>query len=179
MRRPWLAVLLVMAGVVVVVDQVSKVWALSALGNGEVVQVVGQFLQLRLVYNSGAAFSMGEQVTWIFTAISLIVCVGLIRVVRGGVSGMGWALALGSLLGGAVGNLVDRLLRPPALGRGHVVDFIDYNGFFVGNVADIAIVAAAIGLLVLSMYNVPMRPLPQGAGQSGHQQTERRDAAGD
>src|SRR5918998_438862 len=55
----------------------------------------------------------------------------------------GWAVALGMLLGGAVGNLADRLAREPGFGRGHVVDFLDYAGFFVGNVADIAIRPAA------------------------------------
>ena len=56
---------------------------------------------------------------------------------------MPWAVALGLLLGGALGNLVDRLLRAPGPGRGHVVDFIDYFGLFIGNVADVAIVAGA------------------------------------
>ena len=61
---------------------------------------------------------------------------------RAGWAAAGWALALGLLLGGALGNLTDRLLRAPGFGRGHVVDFIDYGGLFIGNVADIAIVAA-------------------------------------
>lgn len=148
---------LVVAGSVVVVDQLSKVWALSALAEGQVVSLLGRFLRLRLVYNPGAAFSLGEQVTWLFTAISLGVCVALLMVLRGGISDLGWTAALGSLLGGAVGNLIDRLFRPPAVGRGHVIDFIDYNGLFVGNVADIAIVGAALGLVVLSLRNVPMR----------------------
>jgi signal peptidase II len=148
---------LAVAGSVVVVDQVSKVWALSALSEGQVVSLLGRLLRLRLVYNPGAAFSVGEQVTWLFTAISLGVCVALLVVLRGGVSNLGWAVALGGLLGGAVGNLIDRLFRPPAVGRGHVIDFLDYYGLFVGNVADIAIVGAAMGLVVLSLRNVPMR----------------------
>jgi signal peptidase II len=66
----------------------------------------------------------------------------------------GWAVALGMLLGGAVGNLADRLAREPGFGRGHVVDFLDYAGFFVGNVADIAIVAAAALIVLLSLRGV-------------------------
>ena len=62
-----------------------------------------------------------------------------------------WAVALGLVLGGAVGNLIDRLLREPGFLRGHVIDFIDYGGYFVGNVADIAIVLAAAGIIILSL----------------------------
>lgn len=156
-RSPGRSTALAIAGTVVVVDQLSKAWAVSALADGQVVNLIGQLLRLRLVYNPGAAFSLGEQVTWLFTAVSLVVCVTLVMVLRGGISSMGWAVALGSLLGGAAGNLIDRLFRPPELGAGHVIDFIDYNGFFVGNVADIAIVGAAAVLAVLSVRNVPMR----------------------
>jgi signal peptidase II len=66
----------------------------------------------------------------------------------------GWAAALGLLLGGAVGNLVDRLAREPGFARGHVVDFIDYAGFFVGNVADIAVVTAAVLIALLSLRGI-------------------------
>lgn len=168
---------LALAGVVVVVDQLSKAWAVSALAEGQVIQVLGQVLRLRLVFNPGAAFSLGEQVTWLFTAISLGVCVSLVVVLRGGVSSMGWVVALGSLLGGALGNLIDRLLRPPEVGRGHVIDFIDYNGFFVGNVADIAIVGAAGGLAVLSVLNVPMRDVPtRASSRQGGDDSQQPDS---
>lgn len=140
------------------------------MADGQVIHLLGHFLRLRLVYNPGAAFSLGEQVTWLFTGISVAVCIVLVMVLRGGISGVGWALALGSLLGGAVGNLIDRLVRPPELGRGHVIDFIDYNGLFVGNVADIAIVGAAAGLVALSLRNVPMRA-PSHGQDASHPET--------
>ncbi|PID53198.1 MAG: signal peptidase II [Micrococcales bacterium] len=147
-----------MAVVVVVADQLSKAWALSALASGHVVPLLSRFLQLRLVHNPGAAFSLGERLTWVITTAAVVVCIALLVLARRGLSGWWWAVTIGCLLGGAVGNLIDRLIRPPAIGRGHVVDFIDYNGFFVGNIADIAIVGAAAVLIVLSQRDVPMHP---------------------
>ena len=85
------------------------------------------------------------------TIIAVVVLVIVIRVSRR-LGSSGWAWALGLLLGGALGNLTDRLVRDPGLGRGHVVDFLNYNGWFIGNIADIAIVTAAIliGLLAIT-----------------------------
>jgi 23S rRNA pseudouridine1911/1915/1917 synthase len=67
---------------------------------------------------------------------------------------VGWAVTLGLLLGGALGNLTDRLLRSPGFGRGHVVDFIDYAGLFIGNVADVAIVVAALAVAVQAVRGI-------------------------
>ena len=67
-----------------------------------------------------------------------------------------WYVVLGLLVGGAAGNLVDRLIQPPAFGQGHVVDFINYNNWFIGNVADIAIVLAVVGVVVLTFLGVPL-----------------------
>lgn len=150
MRVP---VVLAVAAVVVAVDQVTKVWASSALADGAPRSVFGSFLQLRLLFNSGAAFSIGAGSTWIFTVVTAVAVVVLgWFAFRPSSSVQGVGLAL--LLGGAVTHLWDRLFRPPGFGRGHVVDFIDYNGWFVGNVADIALTVGAV-LLVLSGLRKP------------------------
>ena len=121
-KRLPVIVLWLVAIIVIVVDQASKQWALSALSDGRHTALFGRALGLVLVR----------------------------RVSRNLASGS-WAVALGLVLGGAVGNLIDRLLREPGFLRGHVIDFIDYGGYFVGNVADIAIVAAAAGIIILSL----------------------------
>ena len=149
-RRVPVTVLWAVAVVVIVVDQITKQWALAALADGRHTALLGRALGLVLVRNPGAAFSFATGQTWIFALIAFLVVIIIIRVSRNLVS-RSWAVALGLVLGGAVGNLIDRLLREPGFLRGHVIDFIDYGGYFVGNVADIAIVAAAAGIIVLSL----------------------------
>ncbi len=134
--------MLTVAALVLAVDQATKYWAESALAGRPPVQVVGDFLQFRLLYNPGAAFSIGTGSTWVFTVLAAIAAVVLQTPSR--------AIALALLLGGAVTHLLDRLFRAPGFARGHVVDFIDYNGFFVGNVADIALFAGAVLFVVLT-----------------------------
>lgn len=133
---------------VYVVDQLTKALAVRWLTPAQPVDLVGSVLQLRLIRNPGAAFSLATGMTWVLTVIAVVVVVLVIRSSRH-LGHRGWAFALGLLLGGALGNLTDRLVRAPGPGRGHVIDFIDYGGYFVGNTADIAIVGAAIlvGLL--------------------------------
>ncbi|WP_299442359.1 signal peptidase II [uncultured Phycicoccus sp.] len=141
--------LAVIALVVLVLDQGTKAWALAALTPGQPVEVIGSLIRLNLIRNPGAAFSLGDGSTWVLTVLSLVILVGVLVGARR-VANLPWAVALGLLLGGAVGNLVDRLVREPGPGRGHVVDFIDYFGWFVGNVADIAIVGAAGFVMLLA-----------------------------
>jgi signal peptidase II len=142
-RRTHVVTLFVIATVVLLADLVSKQAVLAGLTAGDVIALPGGFFSLRLVLNPGAAFSFATGMTWVFTLIAAAVVVVVVRVARR-LDSRAWAVALGLLLGGAVGNLLDRLFRPPGFARGHVVDFIDYGGFFVGNVADIAIVVAAV-----------------------------------
>lgn len=144
---------LALAALVLAVDQLTKWWALSALTAGERVELVGDLLGLSLVFNDGAALSIGSGYTGILTIVVVAVVVVILRAVRR-IGSVAWAVALGLLLGGAVGNLVDRLFREPAFARGHVVDMIAYADFFVGNVADIAIVAAAGLIVVLSFRGI-------------------------
>jgi len=145
--------ILALSGLVVVLDQATKLWAVAALSNGHTVVLAGDLLRLRLVYNPGAAFSLATGYTWVLTiiaAVAVVVVTYLAWRVRTSV----WAVALGLILGGATTHLLDRLLRPPGFARGHIVDFIDYAGLFVGNVADIAIVAGVALALVLNVRGI-------------------------
>jgi lipoprotein signal peptidase len=104
--------------VVYVLDQASKAWALAALTNAPPQDLLGAFLRLYLVRNPGAAFSVGTGSTWLLTILAVVVLVVLIRASRR-LGSMAWAWAFGLILGGALGNLTDRLIRDPGFGRGH------------------------------------------------------------
>ncbi|MGX6509109.1 signal peptidase II [Rhodococcus sp. SJ-2] len=164
-RRRYLPWILAVAATVVVLDQLTKWWAESTLNDGRTISVVGELLQFGLVYNPGAAFGIGGQFTWILTAIAAVAVVALcIFATR--VLNPFWALGVGALLGGALSHLGDRVFRTPGFARGHVVDFIDYNGYFVGNVADIALVGGAGLLIVLTLLGIDARP-PADTGAPG------------
>jgi signal peptidase II len=144
---------LVVAGIAVLVltvDQVTKAWAVSALTDRGPVDLVGSLLRLDLTRNAGAAFSFATGMTWIFTLIAVTVAVTIVRLSRR-LGSVGWSVALGLLLGGALGNLTDRLFRAPGFAVGHVVDFLELPHWPVFNIADSCIVSSAllIGLLGL------------------------------
>jgi signal peptidase II len=147
-----LALALTVAVVVLAVDQATKFWAESALTGTPPVQVLGDFLQFRLLYNPGAAFSIGSGSTWIFTVLAAVAVVVLARLATQPQT-RPRAIALALLLGGAFTHLLDRLFRAPGFARGHVVDFIDYNGWFVGNVADIALFSGAVLFVILTFLH--------------------------
>ena len=157
---------MLLAGVAVLAyasDQVSKAIALDRLSDGQPRPFVGEFIRFKLIGNPGAALSLGASNTWVMTAIALGVLVAIVFVARG-LGSRAWAIALGLLLGSAVGNLTDRFVRPPGGGSGHVVDFIDYNRWFIGNVADIWIVSAACLIVLLALL---------GIGVDGHRDGHR------
>jgi signal peptidase II len=141
------------AAVVLLLDQLSKLWALRSLTPGDPVDLVGSLIRLNLIRNPGAAFSIGTGATWVLTLIACGVLVFILVTARR-LGSTAWAWALGLLLGGSLGNLADRVFREPGPGRGHVVDFIDYFGWFIGNVADIAIVGAAGVIAVLATMGI-------------------------
>jgi len=145
---------LVLAAALVVVDQLSKLWAVSALAGRAPVGVVGDLIRLRLTYNSGAAFS-APGFTWFLTLFTTVAVIA-VAVIAVRVRSRAWAVALGLVLGGAATHLLDRLFREPGPGRGQVVDFIDYSGFFIGNVADIALVAGVGLAMLLHLRGVSM-----------------------
>ncbi len=181
-RRALTLGLAAIAVVTYVADQVSKAWAVATLTDQPPRSLVGTFLQLDLIRNPGAAFSLGTGSTWVLTLIAVVVLVVIVRTSRR-IGSTGWAWALGLLLGGALGNLTDRIVREPGLGQGHVVDFINYDNVFIGNVADIAIVSAAvlIGLLAVTGRGVDGTRETRGTGETREtretrETTETREA---
>ncbi|MBN9098004.1 MULTISPECIES: signal peptidase II [unclassified Pseudonocardia] len=148
--RPWKP-LAVAGAVVIVVDQAAKAIALRALD--EPVTILPG-VALRLSFNTGAAFSTGTTLTPLITVVAVIAVLGIAGVARR-VATSGWGLALGLIGGGAAGNLADRLLRPPGVGRGAVVDYIDVSWFAAFNLADVAITAGALLAVVLAVRGVP------------------------
>lgn len=138
---------------VVLVDQGTKLWAETALADGRTIPVIGDLIRFVLVYNPGAAFSIGTEFTWVLAVLAAAAVVG-IAWFAWSVRSVGWMVALGLVLGGAATHLADRLFRDPGFGRGHVVDFIGYGNLFVGNVADIAIFSGAVLILLLTLRGV-------------------------
>ncbi len=131
-------------------DQFVKYLTVENLPLHEPVPVLGEFLQLYFVRNPGAAFSLGADVTWIFT-IALAVVAAVIVWKAFGLRSRLWAVVLGCLLGGVLGNLTDRLLREPGFPMGHVVDMISMPWMMpaIFNVADIFIVSGMISVALL------------------------------
>ena len=116
--------------------------------------MIGSILQLRLVFNPGAAFSFGTSFTFIFTILSIF-AVGVIAYYAIKITNKWWATVLGLALGGVLGNLTDRIFREPSLFNGHVIDLFEFPNFPVFNVADMAIVCAALlSVLLLSLIHI-------------------------
>lgn len=138
------------AAVVLAADAVTKALAVSRLGDASPVELPGGVLTLQLVRNSGAAFGVGSGFTVAFTLISIVVALVILRVAVN-VRHRAWAVTLGLLLGGALGNLGDRLLRPPGPLRGHVVDWIQLPHWPVFNLADTAIVCGGVLAVILAI----------------------------
>lgn len=162
-RRPTRALLLLVVGAgVLLTDLASKLVAVRELSDRAPIELLGGALTLRLVRNPGAAFGLGQGLTVVLTAIAVVVVVMILRVSRR-LTSAGWAVALGLVLGGALGNLVDRLFRAPGPGRGEVVDFLELPRWPVFNVADSAIVAAAGLMVLLSARGVALDGSPAGS----------------
>ena len=133
---------LAVAGVVVVLDQFTKLWAVAALSDGPT-EVVGSLLQFRLTRNPGGAFSLGTGLTPLLAILAVAMVVYIVRTTRR-TADVVMAYSLGLVLGGAVGNLVDRMLRSPGVLRGEVVDFIKVPNWPTFNIADCAITVGVI-----------------------------------
>ena len=147
-------------------DVWTKVEAVARLQPGVGVPLLGDLLTLRLIRNPGAAFSQGEGFAWVF-AVAAIVVLGfvLLRLVPR-LGHPAWAVALGLLVAGVSGNLVDRLFREPGPFRGHVVDFLQLPHWPIFNVADSCITTAAVMIVVLSLLRnvgIDGRPHNEGA----------------
>jgi len=142
--------LFVVASIAVAADVASKVVVVARLEGREPIRLLGGLLTLEASRNSGAAFSFAEGATLVFTAVAVGVVVVIARTSRR-LRSTPWAITMGLLLGGAVGNLLDRLFRSPGIGRGAVVDFIHVRHFAVFNVADSCITVGAALAVLLSL----------------------------
>ncbi|MER7544161.1 signal peptidase II [Spirillospora sp. NPDC127506] len=142
-------VLVAVALAALTADIVSKLIVVATLQDREPVRLLGGLLTLRETRNSGAAFSIGTGYTIVFTLIACGVVVAILRTARS-LRSVPWAVCLGLLLGGAVGNLIDRLLREPAPLKGHVVDWIQLPHWPVFNLADSAIVCGGALAVLLA-----------------------------
>ncbi|MFC0108771.1 signal peptidase II [Kibdelosporangium aridum] len=149
------AILLGTAVVFFAFDLVTKVVALAQLEGREPVRALGGLVYLQIVRNPGAAFSIATGMTWVLALVAIGVVVAIIWLLPR-LRSVGWAIGLGLVLAGAVGNLVDRFFRAPGPLRGHVVDFVSLFGpdgeyWPVFNVADSSIVVGGILIVVLSL----------------------------
>ncbi|MEU9922714.1 signal peptidase II [Streptomyces griseoluteus] len=144
-----IAVLFAVAAFAYALDLGSKLLVVAKLEHHAPIQLAGDLLELHAIRNPGAAFGFGAAFTIIFTVIAVAVIAVIVRLSRKLYS-FPWAVALGLLLGGALGNLTDRIFRAPGVFQGEVVDFIAPRGFAVFNLADSAIVCGGILIVLLS-----------------------------
>jgi signal peptidase II len=137
-----------------ILDLATKIWAVSALSHRPNVKVLGSFFQLTLVRNSGAAFSFATGATVFLTIFGMLVLGGIFYWAPR-ITSRGWAIVLGLVMGGILGNLIDRIFREPGILRGHVIDWMQLPNWPIFNVADSAIVIAALISVVLTARNIP------------------------
>lgn len=149
------ALLAVIAIMVLMFDVITKVLGVALLEGQEPLELLGGAVYLVLIRNPGAAFSLATGYTWVLTTVAIVVVIAIIRIARR-LRSTGWAVALGLILGGALGNLADRIFRSPGPFRGHVVDTVsvfapDGSFFPVFNLADSAIVIGGSLLVLLAL----------------------------
>ena len=141
------------AWVIWLIDFATKTWAIANLDSRDPIKLIGSFLQLTLVKNSGAAFSFATGATLILSIFACCV-VAAISYYAPKITSKGWAIVIGLALGGILGNLSDRIFRAPGFFTGHVIDWIQIPNWPVFNIADSAIVVATAIAVVLSIKNI-------------------------
>jgi signal peptidase II len=141
------------AVLVLALDVATKVLVVATMTDGQRIPLLGDTVSLHLIRNSGAAFSLATGLTWVLTLVAIAVVVGIARFARR-LRSPGWAIALGLVLGGALGNLADRFFRAPGPLEGHVVDFVSVGWWPVFNAADSAICCGGALLVVLALAGV-------------------------
>ena len=151
--RRRLALLIVTAVVVLALDVATKVFVVATMIEGQRIPLIGDAVSLYLIRNSGAAFSLATGMTWVLTLVAIAVVVGIVRFARR-LGSRGWALALGLVLGCALGNLADRFFRGPGPLEGHVVDFVSVGWWPVFNAADSAICCGGALLVLLALWGI-------------------------
>jgi signal peptidase II len=149
---------------VFVADLISKTIVVATLSDRAPLRLLGGLLTLRELRNSGAAFSIGTSVTVVFSLIALGVIVAILRSARR-LRSIPWAITLGLLLGGATGNLGDRLFRSPGFLRGDVVDWIELPHWPVFNVADSSIVCGGVLAVLLAARGISLDDRRHQAGR--------------
>ena len=181
-RRPRrVGLLFGVAVAVFVADVITKIIVVATLTPGHRIQVIGNLLTLELVRNSGAAFSFGPGMTILFTLIAVGVIIFIVRTSRR-LHSLAWAVTLGLLLGGAAGNLTDRLLRAPGVFRGEVVDWVQLPHWPVFNVADSCIVCGGILAVLLAARGIRLdgtREVRASGGEDAAHGTAGGAQAGD
>ena len=158
-RRGRVAALLAIAVTVLVTDIITKVVVVATLSDRAPIRMLGGFLTLRVTRNPGAAFSLGPSLTVVFAVIAVGVIIFILRTSRR-IQSLAWALTLGLLLGGATGNLTDRLFRYPGPFRGYVVDWIQIPHWPVFNIADSCIVCGGVLAVFLAVRGVRIDAAP-------------------
>ena len=145
--------LLSVAWLIWILDLATKAWAVSQLANREPVKILGSFFQLTFIRNSGAAFSFASNATLFLSLFGIIVALGVIYFAPK-ITSKGWSVVLGLVLGGVLGNLMDRIFREPSFLRGHVIDWMQLPNWPIFNIADSAIVIAAGLAMILTARNI-------------------------
>jgi len=143
---------------VVALDLISKIIVVATVNPDQPVRVLGGLVYISLIRNPGAAFSMATGMTWLLALVAIGVVVVIIRMAPR-LRSTPWAVSLGLVLGGAIGNLIDRIFRSPGPLQGHVVDFVSVFGpnaeyFPVFNVADSAITIGGISLVITALLGI-------------------------
>jgi signal peptidase II len=137
-----------------IIDLATKIWAVENLSYRSNIKIIGEFFQLTYVRNPGAAFSFASGATVFLSLFSMLVMIAILHYsVK--ITSRGWAVVLGLVLGGILGNMVDRIFREPGVLRGHVIDWLQLPNWPVFNIADMAIVFAALISMVLTARNIP------------------------
>ncbi|KFI94928.1 peptidase A8 [Bifidobacterium stellenboschense] len=147
------AVFACLAVIALAVDQLTKLWALSALSDGRTVRVIPGLLSLTLVRNPGASLGFGSGATWVISLLAIVASVALV-VLAWRTTSMAWSVTFAFAFAGAFGNLIDRVVYADGFLDGRVVDFLNY-GWSVGNVADIFLMVAGVAIVLMILFNVP------------------------
>ncbi len=154
-RRRNLVFVAVTATLVYAADLITKILAVAKLEDGTSVELVGDLFQLDFTRNGGAAFGIGVGMTAVFSLLSLVV-IGVVLRTANRLGSTWWAVVFGLVLGGALGNLTDRIFRSPGFMRGHVVDFLHLKNWPVFNLADTAFCIAGGIVFLLVLRNIPL-----------------------
>ena len=178
-RRTVLWTIAAIGAVIAVIDQITKNWAVDSLPLLEPQPFIGEILQLTLLYNSGAAWGMGAEITPVVTSLQLAIVAGVIVFAVKAVRSPWYTAALGLIMGGALGNIHDRLLREPGPFRGAVVDFLELPNWPVFNIADMAVVGGATMIVALGVFGVASDPAhdEEDSSAEGTGEPAQKDAA--